>query len=366
MDNMNGENNYTGTNNYVGNNDYTGVDTSGISAETFGIPTGYEKDSQDGLGSYADSWTSGSYTVPGYNGVEPEPIKKEGRGLEIATLVFGILALIVCCCNGFFGIVGLILGIVALVKGKRSGLSIAGLVCSVIALFFAFSTLVFSMTESGQAFWKGFEEGFNEGMEEQYEYQEDDPDEGTESDDWDTETQDESSVESNEGTSVISKEDAAKVTIDGNVITIPCTLGDVLQYYEVSEYNAEMMGEGLKAHSTDLIYLAQNGEENGIYVGICNDTDNDYTDIKMATVDSINIDDAGVAPVGSAKIFNGISLGMSSAQVEELIKDISYNKSQMNDYVFYNIYAGDKNQYSISLMLSEDKIVNISVYYSNY
>ena len=52
--------------------------------------------------------------------------------------------------------------------------------------------------------------------------------------------------------------------------------------------------------------------------------------------------------------------------MEGLIKDISYNKSQMNDYVFYNIYAGDKNQYSVSLMLSEDKIVNISVYYSNY
>ncbi len=366
MDNMNDENKCTGTNNYAGNNDYTGVDTSGISAETFGMPGSYEKDAQESLGSYVDSWKTGSYTVPGYNGVEPEPIKKEGRGLEITTLVFGILALIICCCNGFFGLIGLILGIVALAKGKRSGLSIAGLICSVIALFFALSTLVFSMTESGQAFWEAFEEGFNEGMEEQYEYQESDNDDGIENDDLDTETQDESPVESNEGTGVVSDAEAAKVTVDGNVITIPCTLADVLQYYEVSAYNEEMMSEGLKAHSTDLIYLAQNGEENGIYVGICNDTDDDYTDIKMATVDSINIDDAGVIPVGSAEIFSGISLGMSSAQVEEQIKDISYNKSQMNDYVFYNIYAGDKNQYSVSLMLSEDKIVNISVYYSNY
>lgn len=337
----------------------TGVDTSGISAETFGMPSQSMDAQQDSMATYASTWTGGgSYTVPGYNGIEPEPMKKEGRGLEIATLVFGILALVICCCNGFFGLIGLIIGIIAIAKGKRSGMSIAGLICSVIGLITAVGMLMFSMTDYGKelqdAFWEGFEEGYESTSGEDIDIGNDDED------------YEESSVKTNEGTSVISNEEASKVTIDGNVITIPCTLGDVLQYYEVSSYNSDMMQNGLEPNAFELIYLAKDGMENGIYVSVTNDTDKAYDDIKDATVDSINIDNNGEAPVGSVNIFNDISLGMNSAQVEAAVKDITYNKSETNGYVFYNIYGGDKNQYSVSLMLSEDKVVNISIHCSSY
>lgn len=60
--------------------------------------------------------------------------KKESKALEICSLVFGILSIVCCCCYGIFGIVGLVLSIVALATGKKSGLSIAGLVCSIIGI----------------------------------------------------------------------------------------------------------------------------------------------------------------------------------------------------------------------------------------
>ncbi|MDE6759638.1 MAG: DUF4190 domain-containing protein [Lachnospiraceae bacterium] len=62
--------------------------------------------------------------------------KKESKALEICSLVFGILSIVCCCCYGIFGIVGLVLSIVALATGKKSGLSIAGLICSIVGIVF--------------------------------------------------------------------------------------------------------------------------------------------------------------------------------------------------------------------------------------
>lgn len=67
-----------------------------------------------------------------YNNVTEEP--KGGKALEICSLIFGILGIIGCCCYGVFGIIGLVLSIVALATGRKSGLSIAGLVCSIIGV----------------------------------------------------------------------------------------------------------------------------------------------------------------------------------------------------------------------------------------
>lgn len=60
--------------------------------------------------------------------------QKESKALEICSLVFGILSIVCCCCYGVFGIVGLILSIVALATGKKSGFSIAGLICSIVGI----------------------------------------------------------------------------------------------------------------------------------------------------------------------------------------------------------------------------------------
>ena len=346
-------------------NDLDGINTSGISMETFGGNNIHEQ--EDGIGSYADSWTSGNYTVQGYDNVEPTPMKREGRGLEIAALVFGILALIICCCNGFFGLIGLILSIIALAKGKKSGLSIAGLACSIMALLFAMSVVMFSATEAGQVFWESFEQGFMEGLEENYDADYDETkDSGNASADEELEEYTESAVESHEGTAVISNEAASKVIIEGNVITVPCQLSDVLKYYEVSEYSQEVMSGQLEEYDTEIIYLAENGVENGVYVVVNNFDEKTVSDMNKAKVECISIDNEGASPVGEVRIFNDITLNMTSEELENAIKDIKYNKSEMSGYLFYNMYVGDNNEYSVSLMLVDDQVANISISYMDY
>lgn len=76
------------------------------------------------------------YVPPYY----PNPIapNQKGDGLAVASLVLGILSVVTCCAWGLSivcGIIGLILGIVAKIKGS-SGMSVAGIVlnCCGIAL----------------------------------------------------------------------------------------------------------------------------------------------------------------------------------------------------------------------------------------
>ncbi len=74
---------------------------------------------------------------------EPEPSK----GLAIASLVCGIVSIVFCCTSwigGLVGIAGLITGILA--KSKRqggSGMSTAGIICSVIGILLSIIMLVF-------------------------------------------------------------------------------------------------------------------------------------------------------------------------------------------------------------------------------
>lgn len=66
-----------------------------------------------------------------------ETEKKSGKGLAIAALICGILGLVTCWIP-FVGltlaIIGVVLGIIALVKKSSKGMAIAGLVCGGIAL----------------------------------------------------------------------------------------------------------------------------------------------------------------------------------------------------------------------------------------
>ena len=57
------------------------------------------------------------------------------KGMAVASLVFGILGMVICCINFPFAIIGLILALVVLTKKKAGkGLAIAGLITSLITL----------------------------------------------------------------------------------------------------------------------------------------------------------------------------------------------------------------------------------------
>ncbi|MCM1158689.1 MAG: DUF4190 domain-containing protein [Bacteroidales bacterium] len=73
--------------------------------------------------------------------------EKRSRGLEICSLVFGILGIVGCICYGIFGVVGLILSIVALATGKKSGLSIAGLICSIVGILMTIGIYAYTFSQ---------------------------------------------------------------------------------------------------------------------------------------------------------------------------------------------------------------------------
>ena len=90
--------------------------------ETYEMNNGYE------------SWEDDDYNPP------------QSNGLAITGMVLGIVALVIgllsSCCGGIFvvlfsapfAIAGLIISIIALKKGQNKGMSIAGIICSALAL----------------------------------------------------------------------------------------------------------------------------------------------------------------------------------------------------------------------------------------
>lgn len=66
--------------------------------------------------------------------------KKQGQGFGIASLVLGIIALVLfcTCINVLFGILSLIFGIIQIVRYEKKGLAIGGIVTSAISVVLMF------------------------------------------------------------------------------------------------------------------------------------------------------------------------------------------------------------------------------------
>lgn len=354
MDDMNGMN----TDGMSANN----VDTAGLNADTFGVA-----DNSVGMGEetkiYTTDYSSPSgYSVPGYGAGEPQPMTKEGRGLEIATLVFGILSLVICCCNGLFGLIGVILGIIAMVKGKRNGLSIAGLICSALGLLCAIGMLAFSLTDYGQelqdAFWEGFERGYEASSGEDISIGDDEESDNTE-ESWVSE------VESHEGTKVVLDAEASKITADGNVITLPCKLSDILTIYEVADFSDVDVNQPLESYDSEVVSLQKDGKMSGLSVGVANYTDETIPSMKEASVVSVMIDTLGEDSTEQVSVYNGITIGMSQKDLEAALKDVSYNVNG-TDYAYYDMYLGENEDYYLSIYVSDGVVEDISLYCSKY
>ena len=71
-----------------------------------------------------------------FNGSYNEP--QGGAGMAIASMVLGIVSIVLMCCNTYIGIacavVGLVLGILHIKKSGKNGMAIAGIVCSIVAI----------------------------------------------------------------------------------------------------------------------------------------------------------------------------------------------------------------------------------------
>ena len=97
-----------------------------------------------------------------------QPVKTQGNGAAITSMIFGIISIVCCCCCGMGFLCGAIAIIFAIISGKKKGriqgMAIAGLICGIIGLVMGFccDMSVWVFGGSLEAFWENFVESFNE------------------------------------------------------------------------------------------------------------------------------------------------------------------------------------------------------------
>lgn len=79
----------------------------------------------------------------------------KANGMQVASLVLGILSILFSCCYGVPGIIMSVIGIVCAVKGnkeKKNGVGTGGLVCSIIGLILSVIMLIYVIVVGAAVF----------------------------------------------------------------------------------------------------------------------------------------------------------------------------------------------------------------------
>lgn len=101
--------------------------------------------------------------------VTPEPLQEApqgGKGMAIASMVLGIIGIVVSCIwylSFPCGIIAIVLGILHNKKNTKSGMATAGLVCGIIAILLAILFLVLYAV-AGMAFINSAKAGYLDGL----------------------------------------------------------------------------------------------------------------------------------------------------------------------------------------------------------
>lgn len=306
--------------------------------------------------------------------------KKESKALEICAMVFGILSIVTCCCCfGIWGIVGLILSIIALVKGKKSGLTIAGLICSIVGLLGSLLVVIYLVGPAGKEFREGAKAGaehaleraeageeysFSESLESAKEYYADSKENGETEDDGirtyeyvgqadesdEEQEQDVNEFESGKGLD--------EVSVAGTKITLPCNFGDIRDEFAFD------LGEGL-----DLESNWENHESGDMY-GIDKDGNRAFglwlhEKLPLEKLDegyvfglwTSGVDGLDFNPE-NVEFLNGIKIGMSKKELTKKLDNYNYRKNKDDIFPSYSlVFKSDEKTVSYSIYL-EDNVVN--------
>lgn len=75
-------------------------------------------------------------TEPIFHDAGDGPVKGQGTGFGIASMILGIVSILLSCTyfNIVTGIISVILGVIQIVKNEKKGMAIAGIVCSVVSV----------------------------------------------------------------------------------------------------------------------------------------------------------------------------------------------------------------------------------------
>ncbi|WP_433331824.1 hypothetical protein [Spirillospora sp. CA-294931] len=91
-------------------------------------------------------------SVPGYQSYSP-PAPPERKGMAVASIVLGLVglpALVLCGAGLALALAGLIIGIVAAVRGNGRGLAFAGIGCSLVTLAVGAAAAVWLLTKAAE------------------------------------------------------------------------------------------------------------------------------------------------------------------------------------------------------------------------
>ncbi len=278
--------------------------------------------------------------------------------LEAAVLICALLAVVTCCVGGIPGIIGLVLCIIAIRKGKKTKRIIVALICSMIGLFATATMLIFLFSDAGKEMRSAYKRILNESrniseinnqIHKQLSISE-------------VETALEQSVKVHEGSNHISSKAASKVMIDDNTISIPCRLSSLMKLYNIKDMGEMKLEAGMQAGESKTLYLDTGEEDSGISVVVKNNSNKTIKDPKKLSVTSISIDDYSSQ---KTTVLGKLTVGMLQEELEKEIDCFTYNKSAMNEFVFYTIQAGDDLEYFITFMLTDERVSNISIFYLN-
>ena len=147
-------NNYDNDNNNINNNDNYDDYVNDNNQDTYS--------NNDYSNTYSNTGTS--YNK--YDTYVPEENKKEGsKAFSIASMVLGILSIIMCCCIEYISI---ILGVLAIVfyaidkknNGKSNGMAVAGLVCGIVGVSISALSIIIAISGVLDGFMETFETDF--------------------------------------------------------------------------------------------------------------------------------------------------------------------------------------------------------------
>ena len=262
-------------------------------------------------GTYAASST---YTQPA-----PENTSK---GLGIAGLILAIIGLLTSCCFGgfIFGVIGIILSIVAIAKKRGKGLGIAGIIIGAIALIISCFGIAFFDS------WMNTLEDYigDDYTDDDYTY-----DVPEEPDNWDWDDSDTTGDADNTDTSAPVSSNVSgtnQMLVDGTLYTMPATLSEL--GLTISSVDSDTLDDittnGLTAGDYEFVVLdSVNGYS---FWGYVENTGSDtiYSQEELSLT-GINVDNySDVCTATSAEVYNGITLNMTRSEVEAILGTSDY------------------------------------------
>lgn len=305
------------------------------------------------------------YSMP-YN--EPVATQKESKALEICALVFGILGLVGCACCGIFGIVGLILSIVCLVKGKKSGMTIAGLICSIIGVLLSIIfAIYFAYNGELSTELTGFGDD-NPIVDDQTTEDKDDDNKihsskDNSDKDKDATTEDDTDSSDNKysytgGYNEATDTSCVQVELYGKTYTLPCKFSEIKDAVEIDEYDMDYYKDGIEADDYAWLDLVEGDDSTGVTIGLYNDTDSKIKNLDDAIVMSVEEYDYDDGEGSSVAVFlGGLKIGMTRDEVEKFLeqyKEVYYSGTDDSDYYAIDIKPSEDVYCTYSFFVSKD------------